>query len=103
MTMVSMKTGGDYCEAMSSEYGYGTRISLNDEQCEALGITGAPPAGMVFTLTARAVAQSVTQSVEGADEAGEGGKPDVRMELQITDMALTPESGKSIANTLYGE
>jgi len=100
-----MKTEDSAPEAIGSNpYGYGLCIRLDDDQVEALGIKEPPAPGTVYRLVARAVAKSVTASVEEPGETTEPGeKADVYMELQITDMELTKDSGKSIAETLYGE
>lgn len=106
MALVSLKTSGDSeCSpSMPNPYGWGTSIRLTDEQCEALGITSAPAAGTIFTVSAKAVATEVTQSVEGAGETGEkAGSVDIRLCLQLTDMSLAPDGGKSTAAMLYGD
>lgn len=88
MPMVSLKTDDEsLCCPERNEYGYGTSLSLNDDQCEALGIKMPPPAGSVVTIMARAYVKSSTGSVEvDGDDKG----PDVSMCLQITDMELKP-------------
>ena len=99
MALVSLKTESDYAAPMSAEYGYGTSINLTDDQCKALGITSPPPAGTVFAVNALAVAESVTERMEG-DEG-----PQVCMCLQLTAMELTPEKPRtraSMAAAMYG-
>lgn len=76
-------------------------IFLSDDQCEALGITEAPPPGKTYTLKVVAVATSVTSSLEEKGEEGES-KPDVNLQLKLTDIEIT-DSGRSIADTLYTE
>jgi hypothetical protein len=93
MALVSMKTDGDSgCCAVSeaNPYGYGLRIRLNNDQCEALGIKTPPAAGNKLRIGAVAFVASATQSVEqDGDDAG----ADVFLELQITDMEVTPAGG----------
>lgn len=94
MALVSLKQSrADYSAPMGDEYGYGTCISLTDEQCQALGITTPPPAGTVFAVNAIAVAKSVTEQVSHDD------RPAVRMELQLTMMELTPEKKRTREDT----
>ena len=88
---------GDY---QPSQYPYGLTISLNDEVCEALGITKALKAGSEVRLTARAIVTSSTESV--ADDADDKGN-DVSVQLQITDLSLTPGGMvRNAAGELYG-
>ena len=103
MKLVSLKNAGDesLCCAMPMEnYGYGLRIYLNEEACEALGITKALRAGTQVTLQAKAIVVSSTESVESdADDKGN----DISLSLQITDMGL--EAGgvlRNAAEVLYG-
>jgi hypothetical protein len=78
-------------------------VYLNDDQCEALGITTPPAPGTVFMLRVRAVAISVTAQAEEADEvAKEGGGPDVSMTLELTDIDILHGGGKDAASLLYG-
>ena len=109
MNLVSMKADPDESTEASAPdtnpYGYGLVIQLDDDRCEALGIKTPPAAGAVYLVHARAFVQSVSIEAEEADEvSAEGNKPDVRMSLQITDMAIDPQ-GKSqaaVAASLYG-
>lgn len=91
----------DYCSPSDN---CSPTVWLSEEQCEVLGITTAPPAGTVYMLQVRAVATSVTQTVEEADEVGEeGNAPDVRLTLQLTDIEITGNGGgPSAASVLYG-
>lgn len=101
MALVSLKQSANaYTAPMDSEYGYGTCLRLTDEQCKALGITSAPPAGTLFMITAQAVAKSVTEEMSHEGE----GQPEVCMELQLTAMELAPEKSRSrgeIARAMY--
>ncbi len=95
--------GGDTC-CPSSDYNSSPTVWLSDEQCEALGITTAPAPGTVYMLRVRAVATSVTAEVESNSEAAaEGGAPDIRLTLQLTDMEIVTGGGKDAASMLYGE
>ena len=89
---------GDY---MPSQYPYGLTISLNEDVCEQLGITKALKAGSEVRLTARAIVTSSTESVENdGDDSGN----DVSLQLQITDMSVTPGGMvKNAASELYGD
>jgi hypothetical protein len=85
--------------ASYNQYGYGLRIRLNDDQCEALGITTPPAAGSKININAVAFVASATQSVEDdGDDAGN----DVYLELQITDMELSTAKGVEPSTMLYG-
>lgn len=100
MALVNMKPEHkhEYKESeLSSEYGYGLCIHLEEDQCEALGITTLPAPGQVVMIRARAV---VTRT--RVENDGEG--PEKYMSLQITDMELggaQPE--QSPATMLYGD
>lgn len=99
MALVSMKTDGDDAQPVGANpYGYGLCIQLNEDQCEALGITTPPAAGTRLTISAAAFVRSATQTVEAdGDDAG----PDVYLELQITDMELGAARSQSGAESLY--
>lgn len=100
MALVSMKREPDnepYEHELESEYGYGTCIHLDEDQCNALGITTLPTPGQVVMIRARAV---VTRTMVEND--GEG--PENHMSLQITDMELGgAPTEQSAASMLYGE
>ena len=77
-------------------------LYLNDDQCEALGITTPPQPGQVFLIQAKAVVSRVTAEAEEADEvATEGNTPDVYLTLCITDMDMTAQAA-DMASRLYG-
>ena len=93
MSLTDMNVRDDDSVSPVGDYNECPCIYLTDAQCKALGITTQPPAGTAMMLTARAVAQSVTASVDGdADD------PDVRMTLQLTHIEITgaPSSGASL-------
>ena len=110
MKLISMKREPDEgaeaaVSADTNPYGYGLVLSLDDDQCEALGIKTPPAAGAVYMVHARAFVQSVSIEAEEAGEVGaEGSKPDVRMSLQVTDMSIDPQgrSPADVAASLYG-
>lgn len=102
MPMVSLKTSAEPDDVAPSGYDDRPCIHLNDDQVEALGITGMPAPGTVFMLQCRAVVERVTAEAEEADEkVAEGGAPDVSLSLKITDMAAS-RSGGDAASMLYG-
>ena len=103
MALVSMKTEGESPEISRSEYGYGTEIRLNEDQCQALGITTPMAAGTKVSIEAVAFVKSATQTV--GDDAGDK-DPEVYMCLQITDIGLKPMAGrdkKVMAKSLYAD
>ena len=87
MKTVSMKYDSD--EAMEasyvgqSAYPYGLCLSLNEDQCEKLGISKALKPGTVLTIQASAVVTSATERLE--DDGDDKGN-DVSLQVQITDM-----------------
>lgn len=101
MSLVSLKTGpdDDYERKMVYPYGWGTEIRLNDEQCQALGITAAIPAGTQLMLNAAAfVRESSSQMPDDADDQG----VQYTLCLQITDLELTqPNNRDKAASKLY--
>jgi hypothetical protein len=97
--MKSPPDDGNDVMSLSNKYGYGLRIRLNDDQCEALGITTPPVAGSKMNISAVAFVASATQSVE--DDGDDSGN-DVYLELQITDMELSTSKGVEPSTMLYG-
>jgi hypothetical protein len=102
MALISMKIADEYEMSEPNEYGYGLCIRLNPGQVKALGITELPKAGSAMMITARAIANRVTE------EADEGqAENEIYLELQITDMELkstqsASENDSSAATLLYG-
>jgi hypothetical protein len=102
MNLVSLKrdTGEDCSPCPMSNYGGSLRVYLDDDQCEALGITKALAAGTRVTISAKAIVVSSTSSVEDdGDDAG----PDISLSIQLTEMGV--EVGamvKNAAEVLYG-
>lgn len=79
------------------KYPYGLELSLNDETMKKLGITELPDVNYVMKITA-----FVTVTNIGSSQS-QGGEPEQRMSLQITDMQLdAPQrSNADIAAALY--
>ena len=101
--MIDMNIKSD-ADCSPSDYNACPTIYLNDDQCEALGITSAPEAGTVYLLRCKAVAVRVTAEQEEADETkAEGDGPDISLSLQITEMELSGagSSNADIAKSLY--
>lgn len=91
MKLVSMKQpptkkkADDPCCAVEGErpdYPWGLRITLADEQIDALDLKGLPAVGAPCAIQAIGTVMSVTA------EAVDGGKENRRVELQITDLAV---------------
>lgn len=70
-----------------SEYPYGLRMTLNEEQLSALGLEGLPPAGT--TLHLEAVAVVTRSSTEDPD--ADGDIDYVCVELQLTQLGVEEE------------
>lgn len=105
MALVSLKQEGDedYAAYRPNQYGYGTEISLNSEQCEALGLTKMMRAGQTVTLRAMGVVARSTEELEAS--ADSGGK-DISMCIQLTDIEVKATGGANAAKAaqmLYGE
>lgn len=88
MKLVSMKredAAEDLaCCAMPMErYGYGLRLYLDGDACEALGITKALHVGTELTLQAKAVVTQASEMLEGGSEGN-----DISLSVQITDMGV---------------
>jgi len=101
--MADMNIKSDDMAMASADYDACPCIYLTDDQVEALGITSPPAPGKTYKLAVIAVATRVTASQEEASEvAEEGNKPDVSLTLKLTDITIV-DSGKTIAESLYGE
>ena len=97
--LTSMATETETEPMSPNPYGYGLILCLNDDQCEALGITTPLSAGSVVTVTGRAFVKSARQSVE---DDGDDTGTDVSLELQITDLAIGPAPAADRAARMYG-
>lgn len=89
-------------EYYPNQYGYGTEIHLDGEQCEKLGITKSVKAGQPVTIRASGVVSRSTEELEGDTDSG--GK-DISICIQLTDMTVsmsgTANAAKA-AKMLYG-
>lgn len=102
--MADMNIKSDYPATAMSDHNCCPTIYLNDDQCEALGITTAPAPGTVYMLKVRAIATRVTAEVEEADEGkAEGDKPDISLTLQLSDIEIMQGGGQDTAALLYGD
>lgn len=104
MKLVSLKNAQDTdlcCSMPMANYGYGLRLYLSGDQCDALGITQALKVGTQVTISAKAIVVSSSQSLEAdGDSAG----ADISLDLQLTDLGL--EAGAVLRNAaavLYGD
>lgn len=82
---MSKEEAKEYTEPQPSDapqYPYGLSIDLDDDSLEKLGITELPKVGAEMMITARVVVTS-TSSYDT-----QGGEPEARVCLQITDMEL---------------
>lgn len=99
MKLTSMKRDMEGCcyPDDSNRYGYGLRISLDDDQCEALGIAKTMAVGTKVSLQAAAI---VVRSGECLESDGKG----VTVTMQITDMGMSSQGVQSgAAKMLYGD
>ena len=108
MSLVSMKRkpekkddgekDGACCPSTSDyerpDYPWGTRLTLESEQLEALGLSTAMPA-LGTKMDIAAIVEVVGSHSEAVD-----GKQHRRLELQITEMAVQPP-GPSLHERMY--
>ena len=92
--------GGECCPSTDYErpdYPWGTRLNLETEQLQALGLTpgNMPAVGTTMDMVGKVVV------VSSGSESVDGGKTNLRLELQVTDMALDVP-GPSLAERMYG-
>lgn len=103
MALISMKVDEkeSYAAPADNPYGYGLCIYLNEDQVEALGLSGNPPRpGTSVGIRAIAQVVSVTQDAD-LDQDGDG--VDTSLRLQITDLEVQPTGAMSSdASLLYG-
>lgn len=95
MNLIDMrhKPGEGECTPMpcvSSEYPYGLRLTLNEEQLVALGLAALPVAGTKLRLEAVAV---VTRS-STEDPDADGDIDYVCVELQLTELGIEEEESE---------
>lgn len=100
MKLTSMKRddeSGDFCCVDSNRYGYGLQINLDDDQCEALGISKAMAVGTKVSLQGMAL---VVRSGECLESDGKG----VNVSLQITDLGMVAQGMmRNAAQVIYGD
>ncbi len=84
------------CEDHMPDYPWGTKLNLDEEQLEKLGIKAMPAAGAPVWIEARGM-------VVGMREEQIDGKLRRGLEIQITDLAVDAGPGESAAKTLYAE
>jgi len=89
-------TDGPTAAGDAPAYSWGTSLCLDTELLERLGIMVPPEVGKEFMLTARCVVTGTSQRQQ------QDGDKDQSLDLQITDMELTPGAGKSDAEAIYG-
>ncbi|CAB4120821.1 hypothetical protein UFOVP5_58 [uncultured Caudovirales phage] len=100
MKLASMKREngeGEFCCADMNRYGYGLQLNLDDDQCEALGISKAMAVGTKVSLQGMAL---VVRSGECLESDGKG----VSISLQITDLGMVSQGMmRNAAQVLYGD
>ena len=85
-TNMACDDGDEYATASYGgmpKYPYGLCLSLNEDQCEKLGISKALKPGTILTIQASAVVTSATERLE--DDGDDKGN-DVSLQVQITEM-----------------
>lgn len=88
------------CGYTPPNYPGGLCLYLDEEQCEALGISKALKAGTQVTLQAKAV---VTSSTESLERDGDDKGTDVSLSLQLTELGVTVQGVmRNAADVLYG-
>lgn len=86
----------DPCEFERPDYPYGTRLNLEEDQLESLGLKAMPPAGAQIRIEGLG-------EVIGVREEQVEGKTRRSLEIQITDLGLDAGPEKSVAERLYGK
>ena len=77
-------------------YPYGLCLNLEDEQIKALGLAAMPEAGQTLMIMARVQVSSVSE------RSTQGQGKDRSLGLQITDLAVGPDTSKpSATDVLY--
>lgn len=93
-TLVSLKRtkkekseGDSVCCAPGGgdDYPYGTRLDLDEDSLDKLGITNLPEVGSTMKVTAEASVDSVSSRAYAGED---GGKQKRSLTLQLTKMAL---------------
>lgn len=76
------------------DYPWGTRLSLGDEELAKLGLTELPAAGTPVAISAMGMIVSTSE------DTVDGGKPNRRCEIQITDLAVS-QPGIPLSDRMY--
>ena len=104
MALVSLNVAPEYTDCCPTDNC--PRLYLTEEQCEALGISGAIDAGTPIGLNMRAIVIRSTTSIDDPSE-GETDDKDVSLCLALTDAEIVaPPKGTTSgakAKTLYGK
>jgi hypothetical protein len=102
--MVSMKLSAKEAKAEVSpsamkapEYPWGLRLRLDEEALKKLGIKDLPAVESTGEIYAKCYVSSASSS------DSEGGGQHRSLELQITDLSLTPDKKTNAAKKIYGE
>lgn len=100
LTSMKREGGDNYAEYNPGQYPGGLCLYLDEDQCEALGISKALKAGTQVSISASAIVTSATESLErDGDDKG----TDVSLSLQITDLGVTVQGVmRNAAKELYG-
>lgn len=100
LTSMKREAGEVYCCEDQNRYGYGLQINLDEDQCEALGITKPMRPGSQVSLSAMGI---VVRASECLERDGDDKGTDVQISIQITDLAVTPQGmARNAAEQLYG-
>lgn len=105
MGLVSLKREpDDYpSEYFENHFGYCTEISLDGEQCEALGITKPMRVGQPVSIRASGIVVSSSEYLEANTDSGH---KDVTVRIQLTEIEVKPSgtaNATKAAALLYGE
>lgn len=104
MKLVSMKRSDDDAEGMAypgiNRFGYGLCLCLDEDQCEALGISKALRPGTQVSIKAIGI---VTRATESLESDGDDSGNDVSLSIQVTDLGMEAQGRTSnAASILYG-
>jgi len=105
MSLLSLKNepDEDVSAYRMNNFGYGTEIHLNGEQCEKLGITAAMKVGQPVTIRAVGL---VTRSAEEIEASEDSGGKEVSLCIQLTEIEVKANgtaNAKRAQDILYGD
>lgn len=83
-------------ESDGPRYPYGLTLHLSNETIEKLGLAGLPDVGAKLMLEATVAVASASEHQR------QGGEKHRSLELQITEMAVTPKADTDVAGMLFG-